>query len=82
MATPQSGQAHALSPLFTPASVAVIGASSDADRIGGRVLRFLIEAGFKGRLYPVNRSGAAEIQGTQCAGHVLCVGAEKLDGDP
>jgi acyl-CoA synthetase (NDP forming) len=57
------GQRHALSPLFTPSSVAVIGASSDADRIGGRVLRFLIEAGFQGRLYPVNRSGAAEIQG-------------------
>ena len=56
---------HALSPLFTPASVAVIGASSDPDRIGGRVLRFLIEAGFEGKLYPVNRSGAAEIQGLQ-----------------
>ncbi len=54
---------HALSPLLTPASVAVIGASSDPDRIGGRVLRFLIEAGFEGKLYPVNRSGAAEIQG-------------------
>lgn len=54
---------HALSPLFTPSSVAVIGASSDPDRIGGRVLRFLIEAGFKGQLYPVNRSGATEIQG-------------------
>ena len=58
-----SGSTHALSPLFTPASVAVIGASSDPDRIGGRVLRFLIEAGYQGRLYPVNRSGAAEIQG-------------------
>jgi acyl-CoA synthetase (NDP forming) len=54
---------HALAPLFNPASVAVIGASSDADRIGGRVLRFLIEGGFTGRLYPVNRSGVAEIQG-------------------
>ncbi len=58
MATP-----HALSALFTPASVALIGASSDPDRIGGRVLRFLIEAGFAGKLYPINRSGAAEIQG-------------------
>lgn len=58
-----SSNSHALSALFTPASVAVIGASSDADRIGGRVLRFLIEAGFQGKLYPVNRSGAAEIQG-------------------
>jgi acyl-CoA synthetase (NDP forming) len=54
---------HALSPLFSPTSVAVIGASSDADRIGGRVLRFLLEAGYGGRLYPVNKSGAAEIQG-------------------
>ena len=58
-----SAQTHALSPLFAPASVAIVGASSDADRIGGRVLRFLIEAGFQGKLYPVNRSGAAEIQG-------------------
>ncbi len=58
-------QEHALSPLFTPSSVAVIGASSDPDRIGGRVLRFLIESGFKGQLYPVNRSGASDIQGLQ-----------------
>lgn len=62
MSTEQAAR-HPLSPLFTPASVAVIGASSDADRIGGRVLRFLIEAGFTGRLVPVNKSGAAEIQG-------------------
>lgn len=58
-----STQAHALSALFSPESVAVIGASSDPDRIGGRVLRFLIEAGFRGQLFPVNRSGASEIQG-------------------
>lgn len=63
MSRTPSTSVHALSPLFTPASVAVIGASSDADRIGGRVLRFLIEAGFQGKLYPINRSGAAEIQG-------------------
>lgn len=54
---------HSLSSLFEPTSVAVVGASSDADRIGGRVLRFLIEAGYKGRIYPVNKSGAAEVQG-------------------
>lgn len=54
---------HSLSSLFEPISVAVVGASSDADRIGGRVLRFLIEAGYKGRIYPVNKSGAAEVQG-------------------
>jgi acyl-CoA synthetase (NDP forming) len=54
---------HSLHPLFFPASVAIIGASSDAERIGGRPLRFLRESGFAGALYPVNRSGATEIQG-------------------
>jgi acyl-CoA synthetase (NDP forming) len=54
---------HSLHPVFVPKSVAVVGASSDADRIGGRLLRFLIEAGFAGSIYPVNKSGAADIQG-------------------
>lgn len=54
---------HSLHPVFVPQSVAVVGASSDPDRIGGRLLRFLIESGFAGAIYPVNRSGAAEIQG-------------------
>ena len=70
-ATPS--HSHALSALFTPESVAVIGASSDADRIGGRVLRFLIEAGFKGKLYPVNKSGAAQIQGLQAFARITDV---------
>ena len=54
---------HSLHPLFFPSSVALIGASSDPERIGGRPLRFLLEAGFTGKLHPINRSGAKEIQG-------------------
>ena len=54
---------HSLSSLFEPSSVAIVGASSDSERIGGRVLRFLKEGGFKGKIYPVNKSGAAEVQG-------------------
>ncbi len=54
---------HSLQPVFVPQSVAVVGASSDPDRIGGRLLRFLLEAKFEGTIYPVNKSGAAEIQG-------------------
>lgn len=54
---------HSLSPLFAPTSVAVVGASSDAERIGGRVLRFLLESRFQGKIYPVNKSGLAEVQG-------------------
>ena len=54
---------HSLQAVFVPESVALIGASSDPDRIGGRILRFLRESGFAGTIYPVNKSGQAEIQG-------------------
>lgn len=64
---------HPLHPLFFPSSVALIGASSDPERIGGRPLRFLLEAGFQGRIHPVNRSGAAEIQGLPAYASLLDV---------
>lgn len=40
--------------LMAPRSVALVGASEDATRIGGRPLRYMREAGFKGRVFPVN----------------------------
>ena len=40
--------------LFAPQSVALVGASDDASRIGGRPLRYLRDGGFKGRVLPVN----------------------------
>ncbi|OYU47532.1 MAG: acyl-CoA synthetase [Rhizobiales bacterium PAR1] len=46
--------ATSLEPFFTPSSVAIIGASDDAARIGGRPLRYLKEYGFSGRIYPIN----------------------------
>ena len=64
---------HALHSLFFPRSVAVIGASSDPERIGGRPLRFMVEAGFAGELYPVNVSGATEIQGLKAYRSILDV---------
>ncbi|MES2184561.1 MAG: acetate--CoA ligase family protein [Pseudomonadota bacterium] len=57
--TPAAG---ALAPLFSPASVAVVGASQDTGRIRGRLLKLLIEGGFKGPIYPVNPS-RSDIQG-------------------
>src|SRR3546814_19872944 len=43
-----------LSALFAPNSVAIIGASDDPDRLSGRPVRYLIEAGYPGHLMPVN----------------------------
>lgn len=43
-----------LDSLFRPRSVAILGASDDPNRISGRPLRYLLEGGFAGRIYPVN----------------------------
>ncbi|WP_027718195.1 acetate--CoA ligase family protein [Desulfovirgula thermocuniculi] len=44
----------ALKPFFAPGSIAVIGASSDPEKPGGRALRALVNKGYAGRVYPVN----------------------------
>ena len=43
-----------LDALFNPRSVAIVGASEDPTRIGGRPLRYLRESGFRGAIRPVN----------------------------
>ncbi|HWK66884.1 MAG TPA: acetate--CoA ligase family protein [Rhizobiaceae bacterium] len=47
-------RANGLSALLSPNSVALVGASDDVMRIGGRPLRYLRESGFAGAIYPVN----------------------------
>ncbi len=44
--------------LFSPASVALVGASNDTSRAAGRPLAFLRRANFRGAVYPVNRNRA------------------------
>ncbi len=44
---------HTLSALFIPKSVAVIGASSKANRAGNVVMRNLLASGFSGPIMPV-----------------------------
>ena len=57
---PQSG----LDALFNPRSVAIIGATEDPTRIGGRPLRYLRESGFQGEIWPINPR-RARIQGLE-----------------
>jgi acetyltransferase len=45
---------HYLSTLFSPKSVAIIGASDRTDSVGAIVFKNMLESGFKGSLYPVN----------------------------
>ena len=48
--------------LLSPTSVAGVGASDDAGKTSGRPLTFLRQAGFAGRVYPVNPR-RAQVQG-------------------
>ena len=51
---PATRNAHTLSALFDPSAVAVVGASDDPTKIGGRPLHLLKAARFGGPIYPVN----------------------------
>ena len=48
--------------LFRPRSVAVIGASGNPDKIGGKIVRNIRSSGFRGEVYPINPRGG-EVQG-------------------
>lgn len=62
--------------LFRPRSIALIGASSDPAKVGGRPLHFLVKHGFSGDIWPVN-PGADEIDGVKCYPDI-----ESLPGAP
>ncbi|SFH57168.1 acetyltransferase [Nitrosospira sp. Nsp14] len=53
---------HYLSPLFTPKSVAVFGASNSPASVGQVVFENMLKSGFQGSLYPINPK-YAEVQG-------------------
>ncbi len=59
-----------LDALFRPKSVAVIGASSKELSIGNRVIKNLIDFGFKGGVYPINPK-ADEIRGLKAYPSIL-----------
>ncbi|MGJ8723246.1 MAG: acetate--CoA ligase family protein [Roseibacillus sp.] len=45
---------HSLSPLFAPKTIAVFGASTRSESVGGRVFENLLSFGFKGKVIPIN----------------------------
>ncbi|PTW62620.1 6-carboxyhexanoate-CoA ligase [Breoghania corrubedonensis] len=54
-----------LGAMLTPRSVAIVGASGDPTRIGGRPIAAMLKAGFKGTILPVNPT-RDEVQGLAC----------------
>src|SRR5690606_8544914 len=59
------GMTHRLEPLLNPASIALIGASDNAGRIGGLPLDLLTRFGYAGHVYPVNPK-YQEVFGLRC----------------
>lgn len=53
---------HSLDTLLAPTSIAIIGASDDPSRVGGRPIHRLLSAGYRGAIYPVNPK-RSEVQG-------------------
>ena len=62
-----------LDALFAPRSIAVIGASSNPEKVAGLPVRFLREFGYQGRIFPVNPT-SAEIQGLRAYENIAAVG--------
>ncbi|MFZ5633974.1 MAG: acetate--CoA ligase family protein [Bacillota bacterium] len=55
----------ALKPFFNPKSIAVIGASSNPIKPGGRPVNALLQKGYSGKIYPVNPAHET-INGMKC----------------
>lgn len=58
-----------LTPLLKPRSIAILGATPDHRRVGGRPLPFLTKYAFPGAIYPVNPKHQA-IDGVRCYANV------------
>ncbi|MEK7318017.1 MAG: CoA-binding protein, partial [Pseudomonadota bacterium] len=62
-----------LQPLLRPRSIAVIGASTQPEKVGGMPIRLLGELGYAGRVFPVN-PGADTVQGLRAFPTVEAIG--------
>jgi len=62
-----------LQPLLRPRSIAVVGASTQPEKVGGMPIRLLGELGYDGRVFPVN-PGADTVQGLRAYPSVEAIG--------
>jgi acetyl coenzyme A synthetase (ADP forming)-like protein len=62
-----------LESFFSPRSVAVVGASRQKGKVGYEILHNMVESGFEGKIYPVNR-GADEVEGLKCYPDLVSIG--------
>jgi acyl-CoA synthetase (NDP forming) len=67
------GLEHELNRFFAPASMAVIGASSDHTKIRGRLFQMLLQNKYPGKLFPVNPS-SPELAGLKCYPSIKAIG--------
>ncbi len=58
-----------LASLLNPRSIAILGASADFTRVNGRTLKYLLEKGYRGKIYPVNPK-YSNIGGLPCYGAI------------
>src|SRR5450432_2260901 len=64
---------HPLDSFFAPASIALIGASRDLEKIPGRLLSMLRKNEFPGKIYPINPN-YGDIDGLKCYPSIASVG--------
>ena len=66
-----------LDTLFSPRSIAVVGATDTQDKIGYAILHNIVQSGFRGKIYPIN-PGKEKILGLPCYKNLNAIG-EKID---
>jgi acetyl coenzyme A synthetase (ADP forming)-like protein len=62
-----------LEKFFNPESVAIVGASRQKGKVGYEILRSMLDAGFKGQIFPVNPQ-AESIEGLKCYPDLRSIG--------
>jgi acyl-CoA synthetase (NDP forming)/RimJ/RimL family protein N-acetyltransferase len=67
--------AHSVEWILKPRSVAVIGASRNSGKLGGAILANLLQSGYKGEIFPVNRA-AEQVSGLRCYPSVAAIGKQ------